>query len=242
MLFLQAALNGDRQHPAVPRSAEKIAQDAKAAIEAGAQSIHVHAFNDQEAETLDARACSRVLKAIRNACPGTSISLTTSAAIVPDPAVRFAMIQQWTDLPDLVTANQGEDGIIELSEWLMSRGVEIEAGLLSVEDAKKFVASPIRHRCRRVLVEPLNLDFNEALRHAAEMEEIVSSAGVTLEQVHHGYGIASWAVNLRAIERGHGIRTGLEDVPVLPDGVLAEDNAQLVRTAMSMLTRHRRPE
>jgi uncharacterized protein (DUF849 family) len=238
MLFLQAALNGDRQHPAVPRSAERIAQDARAAIDAGAQSVHVHAFNDEGVETLDACACSRVLKAVRSACPGTSISLTTSAAIVPDPAVRLAIIQAWTDLPDLVTANQGEDGILELSEWLIARGVGIEAGLLSVEDARRFVASPIRNRCRRVLIEPLDADPNEALGHAAEMEEIVSSAGITLEQVHHGYGIACWAVNLRAIERGHGIRTGLEDIAVLPDGSIAEDNAQLVRTAMLMLTRH----
>jgi uncharacterized protein (DUF849 family) len=66
------------------------------------------------------------------------------------------------------------------------------------------------------------------------MEEIVFGAGIKLEQVHHGYGIASWAVNRRALARGHGIRTGLEDVDVLPGGQVAESNAQLVRTAVSM--------
>jgi hypothetical protein len=43
----------------------------------------------------------------------------------------------------------------------------------------------------------------------AEMEDIVVSAGIMLEQVHHGYGLPCWAVNRRALERGHGIRTGL---------------------------------
>ena len=38
------------------------------------------------------------------------------------------------------------------------------------------------------------------------------------EQMHHGEGIASWAVSERALHRGHGMRTGLEDVLVLPDG------------------------
>jgi hypothetical protein len=65
MLFLQAALNGDRKHQVVSRSAEKIAQDAKAATNAGARSVNVHVFNDEEAEALNAHACSRVLNAIR---------------------------------------------------------------------------------------------------------------------------------------------------------------------------------
>ncbi len=36
-------------------------------------------------------------------------------------------------MSDLVTANQGEPGIVELCELLLSRGVGIEAGLLSIE-------------------------------------------------------------------------------------------------------------
>lgn len=53
--------------------------------------------------------------------------------------------------------------------------------------------------------------------------------------MHHGDGIASWAVNRRAIPRGHGIRTGLGDKPVLPDGRLADGNGDLVAAAAAML-------
>ncbi len=70
---------------------------------------------------------------------------------------------------------------------------------------------------------------------AAEKEDIVIDAGITLEQVHHGYGIASWEVNQRAITRGHGIRTGLEDTLVLSNGREAQSNAQLVWAAISMI-------
>jgi hypothetical protein len=35
--------------------------------------------------------------------------------------------------------------------------------------------------------------------------------------VHHGDGIASWAVNQRAIHRGHGIRTGSRPVAAVVD-------------------------
>ena len=233
--FLQAALNGDAVHPVAPRTPDAIAEAARAAVDAGAQSVHVHAFDDAGRETLEGLACGKVLRAIRAVCPATPVSLTTSATIVPDPRERLRIVGAWEDLPDLVTANQGEPGIAALCALLLSRGVGIEAGLLSAGDARAFVRSGLAARCRRVLIEPLDADPDAAVRHAEEMEDIVVSAGITLEQVHHGYGMACWAVNRRAVERGHGIRTGLEDIAVLPDGSPARDNAALVAAARHLL-------
>jgi hypothetical protein len=96
------------------------------------------------------------------------------------------------------------------------------------------VRSRLVERCARVLVEPLDADPQDAVVHAAAIEDVILVAGVALEQVHHGDGVASWAVNERALARGHGIRTGLEDTLVLPDGTLAPDNAALVRAAASL--------
>lgn len=233
--FLQVALNGDPIHPAAPRTPAAIAEATRAAVGAGAQSVHVHPFDDTGRETLDRRACATVLRSIRQLCPHTPVSLTTSATIVPDPGERLRVVAAWEDLPDLVTANQGEPGIVELCELLLRRGVEIEAGLLTVEDARAFVTSGLAGSCRRVLIEPLELDPQVAVRNAARMEEIVVSAGIALDQVHHGYGVACWAVNRRALGRGHGIRTGLEDVTVLPDGSPARDNTELVSAAVALI-------
>ena len=237
-IFLQAALNGDRIHPAAPRTPTAIAEAARAAVDAGAHSVHVHAFDDAGQETLDGAVCARVLRAIRARCFATPISLTTSAAIVANPGERFRIVEAWEDMPDLVTANQGEPGIVKLCELMLLRGVAIEAGLLSTEDARAFVVSGLAGRCRRVLIEPLDSDPAAALEHAAEMEDIVMSAGITLEQVHHGYGIACWGVNARALTRGHGIRTGLEDITLLPDGTQARDNAELVAAAARLIRAH----
>jgi uncharacterized protein (DUF849 family) len=237
-VFLQAALNGDRVHPGAPRTPTAIAEAARAAVDAGAQSVHVHAFDAAGRETLEGAACARVLRAIRAICPETPISLTTSAAIVGDPRARFSIVETWDEMPDLVTANQGEPGIVELCELLLSRGVAIEAGLLSVEDARAFVRSGLAGRCRRVLIEPLDEEPDTAVQHAAMMEDIVVAAGITLAQVHHGYGLACWAVNQRGLERGHGIRTGLEDVTQLPDGRQARDNADLVAAAARLIRAH----
>jgi uncharacterized protein (DUF849 family) len=154
---------------------------------------------------------------------------------VGEPGERFKIVEAWEEMPDLVTANQGETGIIELCELLLSRGVGIEAGLLSSEDAQAFLLSGLAGRCRRVLIEPLDVDPDTAVRQAATMEEIVVSAGIKLDQVHRGYGIACWAVNRRALKRGHGIRTGLEDVTLLPDGTEARDNTDLVAAAARLI-------
>jgi uncharacterized protein (DUF849 family) len=237
--FLQAALNGDGNHPATPRTPDSVAEAARAAADSGAQSVHVHAFDDRGLETLDGAACANFLRAIRARCPRIPISLTTSATIVPDPDARFRIVEAWAELPDLVSANQGEPGIVALCESLLSRGVGIEAGLLSSEDARNFVRSGLADRCRRILIEPLDTDPETAIQHAARMEDIVMSAGIGLEQVHHGYGIACWAVNRRALDRGHGIRTGLEDVTLLPDGTPARDNAELVAAAVRLIRAQR---
>jgi uncharacterized protein (DUF849 family) len=120
--LLQAALNGDRVHPATPHSPEEIAAEAKAAVAAGAHSVHLHPYGHDGRQTLEAAVCAETIRRVRQTCPGTTISLTTSADVVEDPAERLRLIAAWTVLPDLVTANQGEEGILEVCELLVSRG------------------------------------------------------------------------------------------------------------------------
>lgn len=237
--LLQAALNGDRVHPAAPRTPHTIAAEARSAVAAGARSLHLHPFDPHGRQTFDAAHCATTIQAVRALCPDVTISLSTSADVVADPAERLRLIGAWTELPDLVTANQGEDGILEVCDLLIARGVGIEAGLLSLADAQLFVASGIADRCTRAMVEPLDADPDTAVAHAAAIEATLHDAGITLEQVHHGDGVASWAVNRRAIPLGHGIRTGLEDTPVLPDGREAEGNGELVAAAAALFAARR---
>jgi uncharacterized protein (DUF849 family) len=236
--LLEACLNGSRtddEHPAIPRTPQELAADGRASADAGAQVLHLHPFDGDGVETLAAKPCAAALRAVRGACPGVPISLSTSADIEPDAQRRLQLVASWTELPELVTANQGERGILELCEHLIGRGVGIEAGLLSLEDGQAFVASGIADRCARVLLEPLDADPDAAVAHAAAMEQLLADAGVGLEQVHHGDGQATWHVMERAVARGHGIRAGLEDTTVLRDGRRAAGNAELVRAAAAML-------
>jgi uncharacterized protein (DUF849 family) len=235
MALLEAALNGDRGHPRVPRTPEQLARDAAACVDAGAGVVHLHPYDLAGRETLAAEACAAAIRSVHAACPGTPVSISTSADIEPDPARRLQLIAAWSELPELVTANQGEDGIVELCDHLIGRGVGIEAGLLTAADAEAFVESGLAPRCVRALVEPLGEETEAALAEAEAIEGVLDAAEIGLEQVHHGDGMASWAVNERGAVRGHGIRTGLEDTTVLPDGSEATRNVDLVRAAASIL-------
>ena len=237
--LLAVALNGARtaaEHPSIPRAPEELAAAARAAVAAGAQIVHLHAYDPGGVESLAAEPCAAALRAVRAVCPGVPISLTTSAGVEPDPRRRFELVAGWTELPELVTANQGEVGIVSLCEHLIGRGVGIEAGLLELADAQTFVESGLADRCARVLIEPLDADPHRAVAEAAAMEETLARAEIRLEQVHHGDGVASWAVSARAVARGHGMRTGLEDTTVHVDGRRAADNADLVRAAVAMMS------
>jgi uncharacterized protein (DUF849 family) len=147
--LLSVALSGSRsstEHPGIPRAPQELAKEARASVEAGAQIVHLHAYDPSGVETLAAGPCAAAVRAVRAVCPGVPISLTTSAGIEPDPRRRLKLIAAWTELPELVTANQGEEGILELYEHLMQREVGIEAGLLSLGDANAFVRSGIADR------------------------------------------------------------------------------------------------
>src|SRR5215210_559303 len=147
MPLLEAALNGDREHPAVPRTPDELAAEGRAAVEAGARALHLHPYDADGRETFEAEACAAALRAVHAACPGIPVSLSTSADIEADPERRLALVAAWTEFPELVTANQGEEGILELCELLLERGIGIEAGLLSLSDAETFVASGMPDHC-----------------------------------------------------------------------------------------------
>jgi uncharacterized protein (DUF849 family) len=241
MTLLEVALNGSRGHPNLPKTPRQLAKHARDSVEAGAKVVHLHAYDSALHPSLAPQPCADAIRAVHAACPGIPVSLTTSAEIKPDPRIRLKLVKSWTILPELVTANQGEEGILELCDYLVSRGVGIEAGLLSLSDARGFANSRIVDKCARVLVEPLDADPKTAVGHGEAMERVLVDAGISLQQVHHGDGIASWAVSERGLKHGHGIRTGLEDTPFLPNGKTAPDNSTLVREAAAMIGRQTQP-
>jgi uncharacterized protein (DUF849 family) len=213
---------------------EELAAAARAAVDAGAHALHVHPRDDDGAETMAAEHCAAVLLAIRAACPGTPVGLTTALTAEPDPARRLEHVAAWTVLPDFVSVNVVEPGFGELTDLLVRRGIGVEAGLWSLDDAGRFLASDLPRRSLRVLVEADDVDPDAAVATARAIARRIEGAGVTLEQVHHGEGPATWAVVRAARKAGYGVRIGLEDTLTRLDGRPAASNAELVADAAAL--------
>lgn len=147
----------------------------------------------------------------------------------------FPELRGGTALPDFASVNFSEEGTADLCDLLLRRGIGIEAGLSSVADARAFIESGITAGCVRILVEPDEEKPVAAIATAAAIDELLNHADIAVRQLHHGYGMATWAVIGAALDRGHDIRVGLEDTLELPDGSRTRDNAELVTVAARLL-------
>jgi uncharacterized protein (DUF849 family) len=235
--MLQACLNGQRsreEHPAVPLTPAELAADAALAVAAGAAELHVHPRAPGGRDTVEPEAVAATVRAIRAACPGVPLGLTTGLWTTGgDPERRHASVEAWEELPDYASVNLFEPGSAELCALLAGRGVGIEAGAWRLADARLLLErglSPLR-----VLVETSDGGAEDPVAAAAEIDELLVREGLAAPQLHHGAGGDAWTVLEAALARGRDVRIGLEDTTVMPDGSPARDNAQLVAEAARRL-------
>jgi uncharacterized protein (DUF849 family) len=231
--MLQACLNGPRprdEHPAVPLTPDELAADARRAVAAGAAELHVHPRAPSGRDTVEPDLAGATVGAIRSACPGVPLGLTTGLWTTDgDAERRHASVEAWEELPDYVSVNLAEPGSAELCALMAGRGVGVEAGVWNVADAELLLErglSPLR-----VLVETMDPGAGDPVAAAARIDELLVRGGVTAPQLHHGAGADTWAVLDAAIARGRDVRVGLEDTTHMPDGRTARDNAELVAEA-----------
>lgn len=236
-MLIQAALNGGTtraEHPAVPLTPEELAAQARAAAEAGAGALHLHPRDDSGAQTLDPGQVLAAVAATR-AATGLPVGVTTGIWTVDgDVARRLSLVERWTgpDRPDYASINMNEPGTEDLADLLTSLDIEIEAGVWTTADARLLGAASFRPRILRVLMEPVDRVPAAAVATAADTAAELARAGVSVRQVRHGYGLATWAVLRAAVAVGQDIRIGLEDTTVLPDGSAASGNGDLVAAAV----------
>lgn len=198
-----------------------------------APSANVVASNEKE--SLDGVDVARTLVAVRAAAPDASIGVSTGAWILPDTAARFEAVAAWDVLPDFASVNFSEDGAVELARLLLSRGVEVEAGLSAAADAEIFLKSGLAVSCVRILLEPQDQEWERALETVNAIEQVLQAQ--TREArfpplLLHGTEATAWPMLAEAIARGYDVRIGLEDTLVMPDGRIARDNAELVTEAV----------
>jgi uncharacterized protein (DUF849 family) len=231
--MLQACLNGRRprdEHPGVPLTPDELAADARRAVAAGAAQLHVHPRAPGGGDTVEPSVAAPTVRAIRAACPGVPLGLTTGLWTTDgDAERRHACVEAWEELPDYVSVNLAEPGSAELCALVTRRGFGIEAGVWTLAEARLLQERGLAPL--RVLVETSDGGADDPVAAAAEIDDLLVEGGVTAPQLHHGAGADAWAVLDAALARARDVRIGLEDTTLMPDGRTARDNAELVAEA-----------
>jgi len=236
-MIVQASLNGARSvrfHPNLPVNVETIVESAVSAVQAGANEIHVHVRDEQGIESLKPLAVDTMVGALRNALPGTLIGISTGGWIEQDDIRRLEYVDAWRNLPDHASVNIEEAGAIKVGLALHRRGIGIEAGLSSIDDAVKLMESPLAPLIMRVLVEPDLQNSDRAMAVANDIIARLSTLANRKPILLHGFNETVWPFIREACRTRCSTRVGFEDTKLLPGGAEARTNAELVEGALEI--------
>lgn len=234
-MIVQACLNGRHHsdwHPRVPTTPDAIVADALESVRAGANELHIHIRDAEGRETLRPEVVDETIAALRKACPGTLIGISTGAWIERDDARRRDYLRGLSVPPDYASVNVNEavsTGVIAL---LCERGIGVELGIWIADDARRALDLNLVVPCFRVLIEIMHQDGAAALAELAAIERLLAGAPPKPVLVH-GDKAQVWPLVDAAFARGYSARVGLEDGKHLPDGSIAASNAALVKAAVA---------
>jgi uncharacterized protein (DUF849 family) len=237
---IKACLNGGRrpdEHPAVPVTPAELASAASGAVQAGAEAVHLHARGRDGAESLQAADLAAAVGAVRRACPGIPIGVSTGLWMVDgDVRARRELVRSWGSLPavqrpDFASVNVSEPGFAELAALVVDLGIGLEVGVWSPDDVV-----PVSRvgDIGRILVEVIDVPAQSAVEAADEILRRLDAAGLTAPRLLHGEHTACWPLVAQAGRLGLPTRIGLEDTTVGPSGEPVQDNAELVCLALAV--------
>lgn len=127
-----------------------------------------------------------------------------------------------------------------MSGALLSRGIGVEAGISTEEDVATLRASGLTARLLRVLIEPVDEAPDVAVQAAERVIQSLDAAQTEAPRLLHGSEAATWPMLRQALARGYDTRIGFEDTLLLPSGVVAQSNAELVGAAVVLARDSRR--
>ncbi|WP_295815735.1 3-keto-5-aminohexanoate cleavage protein [uncultured Deinococcus sp.] len=241
--MLKACLNGNRapgSHPALPLTPAALARDAAGVVALGVAALHLHPRGPDGLESLAAADIAAALQAVRAACPGIPVGISSGYWILPDVGAQLDAARLWAALPeharpDFVSVNLHEPHALLLADLVLAAGIGVEAGIWNTAAVAVFRAWPRAHETLRVLVELPDVPEVEAVALADGLLRELAGVAPHVPRLLHGLERSAWPMIRLAGQRGLSTRTGLEDSAVLPDGSPAPDNAALVTAARAVL-------
>ena len=249
---LTGVLTDPKQHP-VPVTPAQMAAEAKAAFDAGASIMHVHIRRQEEGmghmPSWDPEVVWEVTQAIRAACPGVIINLTTGV-VGKDIAGPLACIRRVR--PEIAACNAGtlnylkirSDGRWAWPPMVFDNPVDKVKAFLDVmhetgtmPEFECFDVGIVRSVAMYKKAGMTDhLDYNFVMGVDSGMPADAELLGWLRKQIDPGVTWQStligrqeiWPVHQATADLGGMLRTGLEDTFYLPDGSRASGNGVLI--------------
>lgn len=249
---LTGVLTDPKQHP-VPVTPEEMAAEARRAYDAGAAIMHVH-YRDQRPgkghlPTFYPKICTEINQAIRAACPGVVLNMTTG---VVGQDYGYVLDYLRACRPEMAACNAGtlnylktrKDGSWAWPPMVFDNPVEKVKAFI---DVMRDVGILPEFECFDLgIVRSVGLYIENGMTAHADYNFVMGVASgmpadpdllpilikykkpdcpwqatlIGREEV--------WKVHRRAAELGGNLRTGLEDSFYLPDGAKASSNGPMI--------------
>jgi 3-keto-5-aminohexanoate cleavage enzyme len=251
-------LTNPKQHP-VPVTVEQMAASAKEAFDAGATIMHLH-YRDQRPglghlPTWDPTVCAEITQAVREACPGVIINMSTGVigADVSAPSNAMRALR-----PEIAACNAGtlnylkakSDGTWVWPPMVFDNPVSKVQAML---DVMGEVGAMPEFECFDVgIVRSVGLymdtgmakhpHYNFVMGVSSGMPADPRLLALLLEYKREGcsWEVTAigrqevWTLHRRAAELGGALRTGLEDTFYLPSGERARGNGDLIEAMVNV--------
>jgi len=250
---LTGVLTDPKQHP-VPVTPEQMASEARDAFNAGASIMHVHLRQQEPGKghlpSWDPQVAQTVCDAIRAACPGVIINLTTGV-VGKDVSGPIACIERVK--PEIAACNAGSLNYLKIKadgQWAWPPMV-FDNPVAKVQQMLDAMAKTDTHpefECFDVGIVrsvamyqkagmirgvpelnfvmgvasgmPADSDLLELLPRYAPKDAVWQTTLIGRDEI--------WPVHQKTAELGGMLRSGLEDTFYLPDGQRARGNGELI--------------
>ncbi len=255
---LTGVLTNPKQHP-VPVTAEEMAKAAKEAFDAGATVMHVHFRNPAPGlghlPTWDPNVAGDITQAIREACPGVIINMTTGT-IGPDISGPLACLERIK--PEMAACNAGslnylkvkKDGTWAWPPMMFDNTVEkIEKFLKAMKAAGSIpefecfdvgIVRCVGLYCDAGLASHPEYNFVMGVESGMPTDPDLLPIMLKLIKPGSNWQVTAigrqeiWPLQRRVAELGGMLRTGVEDTFYLPNGDKTTGNGQLIDTIVKM--------
>ncbi|MEM6415435.1 MAG: 3-keto-5-aminohexanoate cleavage protein [Pseudomonadota bacterium] len=249
---LNGVLTDPKQHP-VPVTPEQMAAEAKRAFEAGASIMHIHYRKQEEGQgrfpTWDPEVCTEINEAIRAACPGVILNMTTG---VLGPQYDYVLEYLRVCRPEMAACNAGSlnylktkrDGSWAWPPYTFDNPVNKVADFINVmkecDIVPEFecfdigIARSVGMYIDNGMTD--HADYNFVMGVASGMPAEPDLLPLLLKYKKEGMRWQTtvigrddvWPVHRKAAELGGNLRTGLEDCFYLPSGEKADSNGPMI--------------